>query len=169
MKLSRRSVYIILIIVLTIVVDQISKILVRASIEPQTDISRGERISLIGDAFIMMNVENSGAFLGMGSDLNPTLRLIFLLILPILVLGFVLRYVIKDKSLDKLSLFAFSSIIGGGIANVFDRIVYGSVTDFFFIDLGGVFKTGIFNMADLSVTTGMILLVLMSFKKKETA
>lgn len=169
MKLSRRSVYIILIIVLTIVVDQISKILVRASIEPQTDISRGERISLIGDAFIMMNVENSGAFLGMGSDLNPTLRLIFLLILPILVLGFVLRYVIKDKSLDKLSLFAFSSIIGGGIANVFDRIVYGSVTDFFFIDLGGVFKTGIFNMADLSVTTGMILLVLMSFKKKEIA
>lgn len=167
MKLSRRSVYIILIIVLTIVVDQISKILVRASIKPQTDISRGERISLIGDAFIMMNVENSGAFLGMGSDLNPTLRLIFLLILPILVLVFVLRYVIKDKSLDKLSLFAFSSIIGGGIANVFDRVVYGSVTDFFFIDLGGVFKTGIFNMADLSVTTGMILLVLMSFKKKE--
>jgi signal peptidase II len=167
MKLSRRSVYIILIIVLTIVVDQISKILVRVSIEPQTDISRGERISLIGDAFIMMNVENSGAFLGMGSDLNPTLRLIFLLILPILVLVFVLRYVIKDKSLDKLSLFAFSSIIGGGIANVFDRVVYGSVTDFFFIDLGGVFKTGIFNMADLSVTTGMILLVLMSFKKKE--
>jgi signal peptidase II len=169
MKLSRRSVYIILIIVLTIVVDQISKILVRVSIEPQTDISRGERISLIGDAFIMMNVENSGAFLGMGSDLNPTLRLIFLLILPILVLVFVLRYVIKDKSLDKLSLFAFSSIIGGGIANVFDRVVYGSVTDFFFIDLGGVFKTGIFNMADLSVTTGMILLVFMSFKKKEIA
>lgn len=169
MKLSKRSIYIILIIVLTIAVDQISKILIRASIEPQTETSLGERISLIGDAFIMMNVENAGAFLGMGSDLNPTLRLIFLLILPILVLGFVLRYVIKDKSLDKLSLFAFSSIIGGGIANVFDRIVYGSVTDFFFIDLGGVFKTGIFNIADLSVTTGMIILVLMSFKKKETA
>jgi len=169
MKLSKRSIYIILIIVLTIAVDQISKILVRASIEPQTETSRGERISLIGDAFVMMNVENAGAFLGMGSDLNPTLRLIFLLILPIFVLGFVLRYIIKDKSLDNLSLFAFSSIIGGGIANVFDRIVYGSVTDFFFIDLGGVFRTGIFNMADLSVTTGMIILVLMSFKKKETA
>src|SRR5690606_9327456 len=150
MKLSKRSIYIILIIVLTVAVDQISKTLVRASIEPQTEINRGEIIPIIGDAFIMMNVENAGAFLGMGSDLNTTLRLIFLLILPILVLGFVLQYVIKDKSLDNLSLFAFSSIIGGGIANVFDRIVYGSVTDFFYIDLGGVFKTGIFNMADLS-------------------
>src|SRR5690606_10514587 len=133
------------------------------------DLQRGDRICLIGDAFIMMNVENTGALLAMGSDLNPTLRLIFLLILPFLVLGFVLRYVVKDQSLDNVSLLAFSCIIGGGIANVFDRIVYGSVTDFFFIDLGGMFKTGIFNMADLSVTTGMIILVLISFKKKKVA
>lgn len=167
MKLSKRSIYIIMIIVLTIAVDQVSKALVRVNIEPQTQIQQGERISLIGDAFILMNVENTGAFLGMGSDLNPSLRILFLLILPIIVLAVVLRYVIKDKSLDKLSLFAFSSIIGGGIANVFDRVVYGSVTDFFFIDLGGVFKTGIFNMADLSVTTGMIILVLLSFKTKK--
>lgn len=167
MKLSKRSIYIILVIILTIAVDQVSKALVRVNIEPQTQVQQGERISLIGDAFIMMNVENTGAFLGMGSDLNPSLRILFLLVLPIIVLAFVLRYIIKDKSLDKLSLLAFSSIIGGGIANVFDRVVYGSVTDFFFIDLGGVFKTGIFNMADLSVTTGMIILVLLSFKKKK--
>ena len=167
MKLSKRSLYIIVIIVITIAVDQISKILVRANIQPRTDINPGERISLIGDAFIMLNVENSGAFLGMGSDLNPTLRIILLLILPIIVLGFVLHYIFKDKTLDNWSLFAFASIIGGGIANVYDRIVYGSVTDFFFIDLGGVFRTGIFNMADLSVTTGMIILLLVSFKKKK--
>lgn len=168
MKLSKRSLYIILVIVVTIAIDQISKILVRTYILPRTDISSGERISLIGDAFIMMNVENSGAFLGMGSNLNPTLRIILLLILPILVLGFVLRHILKDKTIDNWSLFAFASIIGGGIANVYDRIIYGSVTDFFFIDLGGVFRTGIFNMADLSVTTGMIILLLVSFRKKKT-
>ncbi len=167
MKLSQRSIYIILVIVLTIAVDQISKVLVRANIQPQTEISSGEHMSLIGNAFIMMNVENTGAFLGMGSDLNPTLRLVFLLILPMIVLAFVLRHILKDKTLGNLSLFAFASIIGGGIANVYDRIMYGSVTDFFYIDLGGVFKTGIFNMADLSVTTGMIILVLISFKKKK--
>lgn len=168
MKLSKRSIYIILVIVITIAIDQISKALVRSNIQPRTEISMGERISLIGDTFIMMNVENSGAFLGMGSDLNPTLRIIFLLILPIIVLGFVLHHIFKDKTLDNWSLFAFASIIGGGLANVYDRIVYGSVTDFFYIDLGGVFRTGIFNMADLSVTTGMIILVFVSFKKKKT-
>ena len=168
MKITKRSIYILLVIVCTIAIDQISKIIVRANIQPRTDFQIGERISVIKDFFILMNVENSGAFLGMGSDLNPTLRIIFLLILPIIVLGFVLRHILKDKTLDNWSLFAFSSIIGGGIANVYDRIVYGSVTDFFYIDLGGVFRTGIFNMADLSVTTGMIILVFISFRQKKT-
>ena len=169
MKLSKRSIYIILVIVLTIATDQISKLLVRENIVLRTDINPGERIALVGDAFIMMHVENKGAFLGMGSELNETLRVILLLILPVVVLGYVLRHIFKDKSLDNWSLFAFASIIGGGIANVFDRIVFGKVTDFLFIDLGGVFRTGIFNLADLSVTTGMIILLFMSFKKKKTS
>ena len=163
MKLSRRSFFIILTIVLTIAVDQISKIIVRSYVVPS------ERSNIIGTYFTLHNVENVGAFLGMGSDLSPLLKLILLLILPIVVLSFVTYHIFKDKSLDKVSVFAFACIIGGGIANVFDRVVYGSVTDFFHIDLGGVFRTGIFNMADLSVTTGMILLLMVSFKKKKEA
>ncbi|GAA3584879.1 signal peptidase II [Snuella lapsa] len=161
MKLSKRTLYIALVIFITIAIDQISKVIVRIYVPSS------QRSQIIGDYFTLHNVENTGAFLGMGSDFNPTLRLILLLILPIIVLGLVLRHILKDKSLDKLSLFAFASIIGGGIANVYDRIVYGSVTDFFHIDLGGIFRTGIFNMADLSVTTGMIILVFVSFKKKK--
>ncbi len=161
MKLSRRSLFIILTIIITIAIDQISKILVRTYVVPS------ERLNIIGEYFTLHNVENAGAFLGMGSDLSPIMKLILLLILPIMVLGFVTVHIFKDKSLDNLSVFAFASIIGGGIANVFDRIAYGSVTDFFHIDLGGVFRTGIFNMADLSVTTGMIMLFALSFKKKK--
>lgn len=161
MKLTKRSVFILLVIVATIAIDQITKILVRKYI------GSGEVISVIGDYFTLLNVENEGAFLGMGSELNPTLRFLFLLILPIVVLGFVLYHILKDKTLNSLSLFAFASIIGGGVANVYDRVVYGSVTDFFFIDLGGIFKTGIFNMADLSVTTGITILLVLSFKKKQ--
>lgn len=161
MKLSKRSIYISIVIILTIVVDQVSKILVRKNINPN------EVISIIGNYFSLHNVENTGAFLGMGSDLNPTLRIILLLVLPIAVLGFVLRYLLKDKTLDNWSIFAFASIIGGGIANVFDRVVYGSVTDFFYIKLTDLLRTGIFNMADLSVTTGMIILVIASFRNKK--
>lgn len=148
-----RNLFIALLIIFNIAIDQISKVWVRASIE------LGEVIEIIGDKFILTNVYNEGAFLGMGSDMSPILKTIFLSILPTLVLAYVIYYIVKTKELDRLSLIAFCCIIGGGIANVFDRIVYGKVTDFFFIDLGGIFKTGIFNVADLSVTTGMIMLL----------
>jgi len=163
MKLSRNFI-IVSVIVLNIALDQISKIIVRSTIAYR------EVVEIIGDNFILTNVENTGAFLGMGSELSTTMKTIFLLILPVVVLGYVVYYIIKTKSLDKLSLIAFCCIVGGGIANVFDRIVYGSVTDFLFIDLGGVFRTGIFNLADLSVTTGMLILIYFSiFPKKNTA
>ena len=162
MKLSRRSISIILIIILTIAIDQISKVLVRAYVVP------GTQTNIIGKYFTLHNVENVGAFLGMGSDLDPAFRLILLLILPIVVLGFVLVHVLKNKDMDNLSLIAFSCIISGGIANVYDRIAYGSVTDFFYIKLTDVLHTGIFNMADLFVTSGMIMLLIGTFSKSNT-
>lgn len=160
----KRNLFIVLLVVFNIAIDQISKVLVRANFE------YGEVKSLIGEKFIMQYVENKGAFLGMGSEMHSTLKLLFLEILPTLVLGYVIYYIIKTKELDRLSLIAFCCIIGGGIANVFDRIVYSQVTDFFFINLGGVFKTGIFNVADLSVTTGMFMLLFSGLfsKKKNT-
>lgn len=164
MKLTRTA-FIVLLIVFNIAIDQISKVIVRAQVIP------GSESDILGSYFTLHNVENSGAFLGMGSDFNPTLKLILLLLLPIVVLGYVLYYIFKNKNLDRYSLIGFCCIIGGGIANVYDRIVYGSVTDFFHIDLGGVFRTGIFNVADMSVMFGMGLLLYASFKynKKEKA
>ena len=163
MKITRRSIFIIALILINIAIDQVSKFLVRTNVESFSE------TQILGDKFILTNVENAGAFLGMGSDLNPTLKTILLLILPILVLGLVLYHVFKDKTMDRVSLIGFCCIIGGGVANVYDRVLYGSVTDFLHIDLGGVFKTGIFNMADFSVSTGLIMLIVASFihKKKK--
>ena len=156
-----RNLFIVLLIIFNIAIDQITKVFVRSTLVYQ----KSEQV--IGDYFQLIWVENKGAFLGMGSDMNETLRLIFLLILPTLVLGYVVYYIIKTKNLDRISLIAFCCIVGGGIANVFDRFAFGQVTDFFFIDLGGVFKTGIFNVADLSVTTGMFMLIFSNFLMKK--
>ena len=159
MKLSRTA-GIILLIAFNIAIDQIA----RANIDPT------ERINAIGDFFILMNVENEGAFLGMGSSMNPTLKLIFLLVIPVIVLGYLIYYIIRNKDIDKWSTIALACIAGGGIANVFDRIVYGSVTDFFYLHINDTLKTGIFNVADMSVTFGMIILLLSALfaKKKKT-
>ena len=158
---NKRNLCIISLVVLNIILDQLSKFWIRGNVAPYHD------INIIADYFIITNVENSGAFLGLGSDFSPVIKSILLLALPVGVLVTVLVYVFKDKSIDKLSLIGYSSIIGGGIGNIYDRFLYGSVTDFLFIDLGGVFKTGIFNIADLSVTTGMILIIWASFKNKD--
>ena len=160
--LNKKSRYLLITILvfLSIAFDQISKIWVRNNFE-----SYSEK-SIIGDVFTLIKVENTGAFLGMGSELSEIPRILLLIILPVIVLISITFYTYIDKTLDKLSIIGFSLIIGGGIANIFDRIVFGSVTDFLYINLGGIFKTGIFNIADLSVTTGMILILISSFKRK---
>ena len=155
----KRNLLITIIVFLSIVLDQISKIWVRNNFESYIE------NSIIGDVFKLIKVENTGAFLGMGSELSETLRILLLIVLPIIVLISITIYTYIDKTLDKISIIGFSLIIGGGIGNIFDRIVYGSVTDFLYLDFGGMFKTGIFNIADLSVTTGMILILIYSFKK----
>jgi len=154
MKFSKRTLFIVILVIVNIALDQISKFWIRANVEP---FSKSE---IIGQYFTLHNVENKGSFLGLGSDFNPTVKVILLLVLPVLVLGFVLYQVFTDKSMDKFSLVGFCCIIGGGFANVYDRFLYGQVTDFLHIDLGGSLRTGIFNLADLSVTSGMIMLLI---------
>ncbi len=156
-----RHILITLIVLLSISIDQISKIWVRNNFESYNE------TSIIGDIFTLIKVENTGAFLGMGSELSEIPRVFLLIILPVVVLISITIYTYIDKTLDKISIIGFSLIIGGGVANIFDRIVYGSVTDFLYINLGGIFKTGIFNIADLSVTTGMILILISSFKRRD--
>jgi signal peptidase II len=148
------------IVSVSIALDQFSKVWVRSNFENYSE------KNLIGEIFTLIKVENTGAFLGMGSELSEIPRILLLIVLPVVVLISITVYTYIEKTLDKISIIGFSLIIGGGIANIFDRIVYGSVTDFLYINLGGVFKTGIFNIADLSVTTGMILILISSFKRK---
>lgn len=157
---SQRYLLVTTIIVISFVLDQFSKIWIRNNYEDYVE------QKIIGDFFSLIKVENTGAFLGMGSELPEYARILLLIILPIIVLILITIYTYVEKTLDHISIIGFSLIIGGGIANIFDRILYGSVTDFLYINLGGIFKTGIFNIADLSVTTGMILVILWSFKKK---
>ena len=155
--MQKKQLYILILIFSNVFVDQFSKYLVRKEVIP------GSQIEILGEILQLMNVENSGAFLGMGSDSNPTVKLIFLLIIPALVLTLVTYQLFTSKSIDRLTTIGLSCIVGGGLANLYDRFLYGSVTDFLFMDFN-IARTGIFNTADLSVTTGLILILLSSFK-----
>ena len=118
--MNLRTLLILSLVVFNIGLDQYSKVLVREKVVP------GSRTELVGKQLQLMNVENTGAFLSMGSDSNPTVKLIFLLIVPVIVLGVVLYYVLTNKSLDRMSVIGLSCVAGGGIANIYDRFMYGS-------------------------------------------
>lgn len=139
--------------------DQISKIKIRKEVE------YGEHIQLIGDYFVMTKVENTGAFLSAGSDLPPVLRDILLIYLPIVVMLLVLGYILTQQKSNLWSLIGMAFVLGGGIGNLIDRILYGSVTDFLHIDLG-IARTGVFNAADMSIMIGLGLVLVSSFKKE---
>lgn len=156
-----KRVAIIALVLLNIGCDQISKSVVRKNIDAR------ETIELVGKNFILTKVENSGAMLGFGSELSPTLKIIFLQALPVLVLLVLLFRILQKSDMNTWLILAFACVIGGGIGNLIDRILYGEVTDFFHIDLGGYFKTGIFNMADVSVTMGVLVILFLSLRYRK--
>lgn len=132
--------------------DQITKNIARESLSP------GSRIEVIQNHFTLLKVENTGAALSIGQHLPPVIKTVVLQVLPGLVLLLLLIYVMVRRQLSKTLVIAFSFIIGGGIGNIYDRVLYSSVTDFMHLK-AGVLQTGIFNMADVSVMFGTFLLL----------
>ncbi|MBD1261292.1 signal peptidase II [Maribacter polysiphoniae] len=152
-----KRISIVIFVLLNVGCDQLSKELVRKHVEPM------DYIQVVNDNFILTNVENTGAMLGFGQSLPPTLKMIFLQGIPLIVLLILLTRTIQKSNLNRWLALAFAFVIGGGIGNLIDRIAYGSVTDFFLVKLGFI-KTGIFNMADVSVTIGVFLLLFVTIR-----
>ena len=159
-----RNVLRILIIILTVSAnigcDQVSKNIVREKM------GYGGSIHLLNSHLTIAKVENTGAFLSLGDSWPPLLKCVLLLALPVIaiVLGF--AYLLFRFNTPRLFVIGACFIIGGGIGNIIDRMAYGSVTDFLHIRFG-IFQTGIFNMADVSVMVGAGLILLNSFLKPQ--
>jgi signal peptidase II len=152
LKKNIRNLLILIFLATNIGCDQISKIIVREKLNYH------ENISVI-DHFITLNkVENTGAFLGFGDSLPRLFFVILMIVLPLIFLGYALFYLLKSKNLSRMSILGISFIIAGGIGNIIDRILFGSVTDFLHFNFV-IFQTGIVNMADISVTTGFFIII----------
>ncbi|HZJ59798.1 MAG TPA: signal peptidase II [Chitinophagaceae bacterium] len=152
-----RIILILLVITANIGCDQFSKKIVKRSVLPY------ETIRVLNDHLTVTRVENSGAFLSAGDAMSKTSKQIFLTLIPIIamVLGLVYLFL---KPVSGNMLIGLCFVIGGGVGNLFDRIMYGSVTDFLFVKVG-IFETGIFNLADVSIMTGMLFIFIQFFTR----
>lgn len=156
------KVLILVIILLNVGCDQISKSIVREQVDYY------ENIKVFSNYVTLTKVENSGAFLSMGDALHSGIKFVLLLLMPVGVLIAGIYFVMTRKDLSPVLIFGICCVIGGGIGNLYDRIIYGSVTDFLHIDFI-VFQTGIFNVADLSIMAGMSLIILDAVHKRKMA
>lgn len=140
--------------------DQISKKVIRNRFEYEEEVSYFDR------HFIITKIENTGAFLSLGDSLPSFFRVLLLTVLPSALLVFIIGYLVFKTQLPKLTVLSICFMLGGGLGNVYDRVLYGSVTDFLFLDLG-LFRTGVFNMADVSITAGVGLMLLQSYLQRQ--
>jgi len=69
------------------------------------------------------------------------------------------------KAKSKLDVIAWGLIVGGGISNLFDRWLFGAVLDFIYLSYKEISFPWIFNLADIAITIGAILLMRRLFKK----
>ena len=147
--------FLILIIFLT---DRLSKYLI---IESNKINGESEYIMLPYLSFNL--IWNEGIAFGLFSFSDRTSYNILTVII-ILVTAFIFWMIIKTKKLEKLG---FIMIFAGSLGNIFDRLYYSSVPDFIDIHFYN-FHWFIFNVADIFISTGVILLIIIEiFVKKK--
>jgi len=119
-------------------------------------------ISLLHDSIRLEYTENTGAFLGLGSNLPSAVRLLLFVIFSGAGVLLALIYIARVDRLDLIPTIALSLLAGGGVGNLVDRISNdGAVTDFVRLGIGPL-RTGIFNLADVAIVAGVLLLFLWS-------
>ena len=159
MNRSSNTVLVLQIILACIVVDHATKWLAKKYLAPDGF------ISFAGDTFRFQYAENTGAFLSFGSSLPEPWRHILLTILVGFFLMGLLAYLIFSRTLPWHYTASLSLVCGGGLSNLIDRLAYdGRVVDFLNTGIGSV-RTGIFNVADMAITAGVILLLADSLRK----
>ena len=161
-KQTLRTLFVLFLLISNVGCDQFTKGIARQKIEYH------EQISLIKNYLTLTKIENTGAFLSVGNNLPEPLKTILLTISPLIILIAALFYVLRVKHLSNLSIAGICCVIGGGIGNIYDRIQYGSVTDFLHVDLV-VFQTGVFNMADVSIMMGMCMILIDLYRRAASA
>jgi signal peptidase II len=121
--------------------------------------------SYLYDIFRLGYAENTGAFLGIGSNLPSEYRFLIFIVVIALLLAIVLGYVVCSQRLTSASAVALTLFLSGGASNLYDRVINnGAVIDFLNMGVGSV-RTGIFNVADVAIVAGGVLFALANRKR----
>lgn len=133
--------------VLAVLVDQVTKAAVRASLVS------GKPQEFIPGVLDLSFVKNTGAAFSLGEGAGPVF-----IVFAAVVLAFGIWLVWSHDGLPMPLVVSVACVCGGGVGNMIDRMIFGYVTDFFatsFIDFP------VFNVADTFVTVGIAVSVIL--------
>jgi signal peptidase II len=148
--MKKRIIYALLIIFLVVILDQFTKYLVSAYIEPHETVKVNALINLV-------NVKNTGAAFGILKDLGNT----FFIIISFAAVLFISWVIVTGREDYRI----FSLLAGGATGNLIDRLNLGYVVDFVDAHVAG-YHWPAFNIADSSLTVGIFLIVIGLLKRK---
>ncbi|MCA9727230.1 MAG: signal peptidase II [Candidatus Eisenbacteria bacterium] len=132
---------------LTIALDQVGKWLALQYL-------RGEPIhSYLGDTVRLQYARNTGAFLGMGAALPDVARIAIFTVGTGAILVICVVIALR-RHWPRAAVIGLPLVFAGGISNLIDRVLRGSVVDYFNMGIGA-FRTGIFNVADMAILLGV--------------
>ncbi len=151
-------------------IDQLTKYLV------VQNMVLDERISILGDFLRLKYIENTGIAFGLFSTWDKLWKDLIFSSLTIVAIGFVIYYyrIVQKRTIRC----AFALILGGALGNLSDKLFgfiifegkfelfYSRVVDFIDIDIG-ITRWPTFNVADIAITIGVILLIINVFKSNE--
>jgi len=157
MKIIRINYYL-LFTLLLIALDQITKLLIYGYIKPHDSI-------VINDFLSLSHVHNYGAAFSFLADQSGWQRY-FLSGFSLVASIAIIIWMRRTDAGRLLKLFALSILLAGAIGNLIDRLLLGFVIDF--IDLHYQdFYWPVFNVADVLISLGVILLIFSDIKKHE--
>ena len=134
---------------LILCLDQFTKHLVLLRLVP------GEKHELINGLLTLVHSRNNGFAFGLLQKAPASVQSIFFVGVPVFALILIVLIFIKLQDNQMLSSVALTTILGGAIGNLIDRLHYGYVIDFLDIHL---FRMPPFNVADFSIVIGVILM-----------
>lgn len=146
----------IIIIILGIILDRITKIWAIK------ELSMGKDLIIIKNFFQFSYLENTGAAFGIFRD-----KTIFLAIITFIIAIGILFYLFKYKPQSLILRLSLAFIISGAIGNLIDRAYYKYVVDFILVHYKDVYYFPTFNVADIFVTMGTVLLALYVIKEEK--
>jgi len=134
----------------------------------ETRVSFVDTYRVIPGFFDIVHSQNRGVAFGIFNDATSEWRSILLALFSIAAAVWVAVVLWRPERLDRRSLWGFVLVLGGALGNVFDRLVFGRVTDFLELYVGQ-YHWPTFNLADSAIVIGCGLLLLDVLKPKRQA